>query len=157
MISTTFWRRLIRQANCHSRRVGSQRSRISLQCLGIERIEVRLLMTIQALTGVDPALYGDTASGASSLPSISSDGNIIAFQSMGNNLIPGVELPGEVYTYNRTTGLLTLVTETQIGGNAADQGGGTSTLVSSDGRYVVFTSRSKDLVSVAVGGDLNLD
>ncbi len=46
------------------------------------------MMTVQPLTLAAPSLYGVSGLGASSLPSISADGQLIAFASNADNLVP---------------------------------------------------------------------
>ncbi|MFO1019822.1 MAG: CARDB domain-containing protein [Planctomycetales bacterium] len=121
----------------------------------VEVLETRELLSIQPLTTVDQALNGDTADGLSGAPSVSADGNIIVFQSQAGNLLAGVNVPGQIYAYNRTTDILTLVSAKPDG--SPSQYGGASPVVSLDGKFVLFTSRSKDLVSQDLGTDLNLD
>jgi hypothetical protein len=121
-----------------------------------EHLEPRFMLTIDPLTTVDPAFFGNTGNGASNIPSLSADGNIVVFQSTASDLLPGVTLPNQIYAYNRTTNSSTLVTVNDVGGGPS-QFGGSAPAVSANGQFVVFISTSKDLVSQNVGSDLNLD
>src|SRR4051794_29887769 len=58
----------------------------------------------------DPTPYGASGRGASSRPSISADGQLVAFTSAAENLVPNDpdNLP-DAFVYNRSTGTVTLV------------------------------------------------
>lgn len=122
----------------------------------IEALESRTFLTVDLLSVADPQLYGDTSNGSTELPSMSSSGDVIAFRSFGTNLLAGVGVPGQIYAYNRTTNAASLVTPNQSVGGASAQGG-QFPVVSDDGRFVLFISKGKDLVSQNVGSDLNID
>jgi YD repeat-containing protein len=119
--------------------------------LWLERLEDRTLLTIQPLTLADPSLYGVTANGASSSPSVSADGQLIAFTSKADNLVPNDmdNLP-DAFVYNCSTGTVTLVS---VGLNGMAAGiDGTAPVISPDGRYVVFESGGSYLDQPIVSG-----
>ncbi|MBK7642825.1 MAG: PD40 domain-containing protein [Planctomycetes bacterium] len=81
---------------------------------------------------------------------ISRDGNVVAFESVANNLVPGdTNGAREVFVHDRTTG----VTERVAVDASGNQGNGQSFYpsLSADGRFVAFTSNSSNLVP----GDTN--
>jgi Tol biopolymer transport system component len=86
--------------------------------------------------------------GASSDPSMSSDGRLVAFVSLSSNLVTGVS-GQQIYVRDRQTGQTTVVSKSSAG----DIGGGTSSApaISADGRYVAFVSTSGNLVASVSG------
>jgi archaellum component FlaF (FlaF/FlaG flagellin family) len=90
--------------------------------------------------------------GTSRRQNVSADGQYVVFQSDATNLIPGDTNGGtDVFIYDRNTDIVERVSISDLGaqGNAVSGGPG----VSSDGRYVVFTSQASNLVP----GDTNLN
>src|SRR6201999_2016212 len=77
---------------------------------------------------------------ASDVPSLSSDGRYVAFESSANNLVTGYT-PGvaQIYLYDRQNNTLELISVSTSVPAAADAGC-TSPQVSPDGRYVSFVS-----------------
>jgi Tol biopolymer transport system component len=71
-------------------------------------------------------------------PSISADGNLIAFESSATNLVPGPRNGADVYMLDRTVGSFSRITA----GNDAS----VDPAISADGRHVTFTSIATDLV-----------
>lgn len=94
---------------------------------------------------------GDLACNANCLePSISDDGNIIAFKSAASNLAPGASSNGyNVYTRRLPAGP-TVRANRPDGGGATD-GYASNPKISGDGRFVTFTATSTNLVA----GDTN--
>jgi len=93
---------------------------------------------------------GKEPSQQSRYPSISADGRFVAYDTAGNNMVPGdTTLRRHVYIYDRHTGQTTRVSVSS-GGTAGD-GSSLFASVSSDGRYVAFSSTATNLVS----GDTN--
>ena len=120
------------------------------------------------LAGLDSASTPTTGNGYSREPAISADGNWIAFDSTATNLIEGItDIPNpDVFLVDRNTMTPTLVTR-HFPGAASQTGLGKSTLdfmwrprlfelarwtsenrqsMSSDGRYIVFSSDAPNLV-----------
>jgi len=98
----------------HDRQTGSTR-RVSVDSAGVQ---------------------GNLSSG---LVSISADGQLVAFQSQATNLVPGDNNGVEdVFVHDTQTGATTQVSVNSVGvqGNALSQ----DPAISSDGRYVAFTS-----------------
>jgi Tol biopolymer transport system component len=119
--------------------------------LSVERLEDRVLLAVQGVTPADSSFYGATAAGNSQNPSISSDGQLVAFQSDAGNLVTtdfnGVS---DIFVRNNSTGQVTLVSVDQTGqsGNAASF----NPRISPDGRFVVFDSTATDLVPNSTNG-----
>ena len=87
----------------------------------------------------------------SEFPSISPDGRYVVFNSYADNLVPGdVNQSFDVFLHDRQTGI-TEILSVDPSGAPGDFGGGGSTWISADGRYVSFGSNSTNLVS----GDTN--
>ena len=88
--------------------------------------------------------------GCGESPSVSADGRFVAFSSGATNLDPlGAGAGADVYLRDRelgTTELISLSSEGEVG-----DAGGKHPAISADGRYVVFTSYSANLVP----GDTN--
>ena len=87
--------------------------------------------------------------GASSLPSISSGGQVISFVSLATNLLnPAPAVAGQqVYSYDRLTGTTSLVSKDNsvipVAGNFASDQPSTN----SDGGFVAFSSQATNLVA----------
>lgn len=107
-------------------------------------------LTTNVTTKVSVALGGADPDGRSTLPSISSDGIVVAFQSYASNLVAG-DANGamDVFVRNLSLGTTTRVSVDMSGGDP--DGGSYDPSISSDGRYVAFHSSATDLVA----GDLN--
>ncbi|MDY6789864.1 MAG: calcium-binding protein [Thermodesulfobacteriota bacterium] len=93
---------------------------------------------------------GGQGDGFSYGPSISSDGRYVAFHSIATNLVNGdTNSSDDVFVYDRDTDTIERVSVDNSGmqGNSASY----ESSISSDGRYVAFTSRSTNLVA----GDTN--
>jgi len=101
-------------------------------------------------TCVSMGMYGEPGNYASSKPSISADGNIVAFTSGASNLVPGDtnEYP-DVFAHNRETGTTTRISVSSDGSEG--DLGSTNASISGDGRFVAFVSDATNLVS----GDTN--
>lgn len=91
-----------------------------------------------------------TGNGASSVPSISNDGQWIAFQTLATNLLFGLtdsNAGSDVFLYNRSTGARILVsgqgTATNIAGNSPSN----TPIVSADGNWIAFRSLATNIVS----------
>jgi len=102
------------------------------------------------------ATSGATANNRSGLPSLSADGNIVAFISDGTNLVPGfggyplASING--YVRNMTTGVTTLVNQTPAGTQSQSPYGLVGLKVAAGGRHVIFTSLANDLVADDTNG-----
>lgn len=87
---------------------------------------------------------GGKSDGASNGSSVALDGSIVTFNSRATNLVPGgTSGSNNVFSYNRETGELNLVTASATG-TPADRGGNWG-VVSGSGRYAVFSSTSTNL------------
>jgi hypothetical protein len=119
----------------------------------VEQLEDRLVpSTLQAIS-LPPSnqLPSDTAAGASISPSISQDGNYVAFQSDAPNLVPGQTggLHRNVFLLERSTGTVTLVSRVAGPGNATrapDYADSWSPIISADGRHVIYESWASEVV-----------
>lgn len=91
--------------------------------------------------------YGSEANGDSNYPSISSDGQIVAFGSYASNFDPndGNGLR-DVFVHDRGSGVTQCVSLNTVGltGNGESPGG----VLSSDGRFIAFQSQASDLVLI---------
>ena len=86
--------------------------------------------------------------GAQLSPSISADGNLVAFGSLATNLHPlDTNSNVDAYIRNLTTSVLTLVSKNAAGTAAGNGSSGVPTL-SADGSVVVFSSTATDLVPI---------
>jgi Tol biopolymer transport system component len=103
-----------------------------------------------ALERISVASNGSQPDGDSFDPSVSASGRYIAFTSAGTNLVPGdTNNSYDVYVRDRllgTTEMASVDSNGQEGDNASY-----NSMISPDGRYVVFQSRSTNLVP----GDTN--
>jgi Tol biopolymer transport system component len=114
--------------------------------------------SIELVSRVDPGALSDTAAGASypmtHPPSISRDGRYVAFLSTANNLAPGqIDLsvsPGQqandVFLYDRVARTTTLVSHDAGSSAATGNEESIAPVISADGRWIVYLSRSTNLV-----------
>ncbi len=102
----------------------------------VELLEDRIVPAVQTFDLADISLYGASGSKDSSAPSISADGQLVAFLSDADNLVPNDSNNlNDAFVYNRTTGTVTLVS---VGLNGYAAGCNTAVTISPDGRYVAF-------------------
>jgi Tol biopolymer transport system component len=88
--------------------------------------------------------------GDSSLPSISADGRRVAFVSEASNLLDGdSNRASDILLYDRETETLTWVSRGADGSSAG--GESTGSVISGDGRFVVFQSDASNLVCTGRG------
>jgi Tol biopolymer transport system component len=94
-----------------------------------------------------------SANGSSTKPSISADGMVIAFQSTARDLVLNDTNPfSDVFVFDVKTQTLQLVSVERTGTTSGDRDS-SDPVVSADGRYVAFTSSSRNLVDTPVGGN----
>jgi Tol biopolymer transport system component len=105
-----------------------------------------LVANTTRLVSRTPGPGGPGGDGNSFRPSISSDGNRIAFQSVADNLSTedenGVQ---DIFVRERATGTNTLVSRATGAGGAAADASSDVAEISPSGRYVVFQGRGDDL------------
>jgi Tol biopolymer transport system component len=93
---------------------------------------------------------GTHANGLSESPVLSGDGRYVAFASYANNLVPGdTNTFRDIFVHDRLTRVTTRVNVSSEGKQADIAGGSFS--ISTDGRYVAFSSPATNLVA----GDTN--
>jgi Tol biopolymer transport system component len=99
---------------------------------------------------------GTAGDGASSTPSISGDGSIVAYVSLATNLMaPGIPAVAgqQIYVHNRQTNQIEVIsrdsnaTTVNAGDNVSS-----APAISADGRFVAFVSQSTNLVTAVSGG-----
>jgi Tol biopolymer transport system component len=89
-------------------------------------------------------------------PSLSADGNWLAFASEAPDLVPGQQeteqlpLDPDVFLYDRAHGAITLVSHSTTG--AAGASGSWGPILSADGRYLAFLSTASNLLPGEIGG-----
>ncbi|MBI3785588.1 MAG: PD40 domain-containing protein [Deltaproteobacteria bacterium] len=89
---------------------------------------------------------GIEANAASSLPAISGDGQVVAFTSAANNLVPGdTNNRLDVFICDRRSGQITLVSASSDG--VIGNGDSILPAISADGRFVAFKSLANNLVA----------
>lgn len=134
----------LRRQNRSKPQQGGWRPRLPLR---LEQLEDRTLLSADPLSLTDPSLWGDTGRFASSKPAISSDGQIVVFQSRADNLVAN-DTNGaiDVFAYDRSRGTLQLVS-VNLAGTASADADSTDARVSADGRYVLFTSGASNLTA----------
>jgi Tol biopolymer transport system component len=90
-----------------------------------------------------------SSDGASTARAISADGGRVLFDSTASDLVAGAGGPfrSQVYVADRERGTITLVSHAAGSDSAGSDVGATAGLLSRDGRCVVFSSLSTDLVS----------
>lgn len=98
---------------------------------------------------------GVQADGFSFLPSVSSDGNVVAFESSATTLVPGdTNAAQDVFVRDRQASVTVRASVSSNG----DEGNSASEFadVSDDGRYVVFVSSASNLVPDDTNGSLDV-
>ena len=90
---------------------------------------------------------GAAGNSASSTPSISGDGRLIAFVSQATNLVTGVS-GSQIYVHDRQTNQTSLVSRDN-NASVTNAGGGASSApaISADGRFVAFVSQATNLLA----------
>ena len=93
---------------------------------------------------------GNAGDGASSQPTISADGQFVAFTSVATNLaaIPGGS--GSQIFLRDTVGNATTLVSREIGGNAGN-GASSQPTISADGQFVAFASLATNLAAIPGG------
>ncbi len=114
------------------------------------------LTGVTECVSVDPS--GATGNGRSaeylSSVSISGDGNFVVFESRATNLVSGTHLAGQIYLRDRSAGTTEIVSVDRFGGDGTP--GSLSASVSSDGRYVAFSSWAYKLDSGDTNGKVDI-
>lgn len=87
------------------------------------------------------------SNGGSWYPTISDDGNLVAFASSANNLSPDdAQIHSNIFLRNRSAGTTTLVDVNSAEEQADYQTGGTGPVISANGLFVAFISGATNLV-----------
>ena len=95
---------------------------------------------------------GEIANNNSSAPSLSDDGQVVAFMSVASNLHPEADgTTTHVYVRDRKAGTTELVSRTKAGQPADNNSG--SPVVSGNGRFIAFASYATNLVDDDTNGD----
>jgi Tol biopolymer transport system component len=90
--------------------------------------------------------------GASSQPTISGDGQFVAFTSASNNLTTDPDpAPSQIFLRDTQLNTTTLVSQPSGVGVAVGDGASTQPTISSSGQFVAFTSLATTLVPTVVG------
>ncbi|MBA3530533.1 MAG: PD40 domain-containing protein [Ardenticatenales bacterium] len=113
--------------------------------------------TAGTTTRVSVASDGTQGNGDSRAPAISADGRFIAFESLASNLVSGdTNQMRDIFVYDRETGQSSRVSVGAAGVQANQHS--ESADLSGDGRYIVFKSFARNLVSedTNIQGDIFL-
>ncbi len=98
---------------------------------------------------------GTAGNGASSGPSISGDGSLVAFVSQATNLVNSVS-GSQIYLHNRQTNQIELISRdsnaTTV--NEGDAASSAPAVSSTDGRFVAFASQAANLVTGVSGSQV---
>ena len=92
---------------------------------------------------------GEEGNDASGISAISGNGRFVAFGSNATNLIPGGNLPFNIFVHDRQTGSTEIVSVSSNGSQG--EGFSSAPAISDDGRFVAFDSDATNLVQ----GDQN--
>jgi Tol biopolymer transport system component len=109
-----------------------------------------------AITRVSTSPTGGQANSNSFTPSISADGNLVAFQSFATNLLPNTSnciANGCIFVKNRATGALTRV---DVATSGQPNGATSSPDISGNGRFVAFQSAASNLVAGDANGKIDI-
>jgi hypothetical protein len=93
-------------------------------------------------------------------PAVSADGRYVAFSSKSTNMVPGqvdANNDYDVFLYDQIAGTTTLVSHTAGSATTTGNNGSFSPAgISSDGRFIVYTSSATDLVTGQTGTGQNI-
>jgi CSLREA domain-containing protein len=105
-----------------------------------------------SVTLASMGMGGVPANGRSLSPAISDDGRYVTFVSEATNLVAGdTNNRDDVFLYDRTTCTLSLIS-VAASGTISGSGDSVTPAISPDGRYVVFTSASNNLLPGTTSG-----
>lgn len=118
---------------------------------------------LASLNGVTSLISKDTVTtadgnGASSAPTVSGDGRFVAFVSAATNIVAGFS-GQQVYIHDRNTGANgtnSLISRDNSGTPNAGNQNSSAPSISSDGRYVAFTSLATNLAAGVTGQQIYL-
>jgi Tol biopolymer transport system component len=100
-------------------------------------------------TRVSLSTAGAQGDGGGTMPSISADGEWVAFTSQSSTLVPlANNFVNHVFLRHRPTGVTTLISVTPSGG--LENGASDGPTLSADGRFIAFNSSSNNLVASPV-------
>jgi Tol biopolymer transport system component len=119
-----------------------------------QQIYVRDLQNgLTSLVSRDNNLTPNPGNGVSSAPSISGDGSYVAFTSLATNLVTGATGIGQqIYLHDRFTGANgtnVLISHDNSGTPVQGNGNSSAPSISSNGRFVAFTSLATNLLTPA--------
>ena len=129
------------------------------RALAIESLEPRTLLSAQPIDLASPTLSSVSAALASSVPSISADGQLVAFASSADNLVPNdTDGTPDAFLFDRGTGVVTLISVGSNGQAAGISGTGSplAPVISPDGRYVAFENNAGNILPGVTGDQLYL-
>src|SRR6185503_11226494 len=113
-------------------------------CMGCSSVSLHSAASIQLLTG---GITNATAGGNSFAQSITPDGRYVVFVSHANNLVTNDDFRphGDIFVRDVTRGITSLVSGNTNGSGGGDGNSGYAS-ITSNGRYVVFSSAAGNLV-----------
>jgi Tol biopolymer transport system component len=94
---------------------------------------------------------GNAGNGASSHPTISADGQFVAFTSVATNLASIIGGSGSQIFLRDTVGNTTTLVSREIGGNAGDGASSQPAISATTGQFVAFTSLATNLAAIPGG------
>ncbi len=102
-------------------------------------------LAARAVSLVSVNAQGEAGNGFSGAPSLSADGRYVVFQSAAGNLVPDdTNDKVDIFLRDRTDGTTTRIS---LGLDGAEADGDSSEpVISTDGRYIAFTSKATNLV-----------
>ncbi|MGI5522832.1 S8 family serine peptidase [Micromonospora sp. CA-259024] len=104
---------------------------------------------------VSRASDGTQSNGRSSVPSLSTDGRFVAYDSSASNLVAGdTNGQNDIFVFDRETGTTQRVSVASGGGQSDGYSAGSS--ISADGRYVAFISYASNLVADDTNGTVDV-
>jgi hypothetical protein len=119
-----------------------------------------------SISAIANAGQGTTPNGGSFGPALSTNGQFAAFSSQGTNLVSGYANNNNgdynVYLFNQVSQTTTLVSHDAVSGNAGTASGNGGSFgplsISGNGQFIVYMSKSTDLVTgeVDTNGALNI-
>ncbi len=121
---------------------------------GESDVFLRVLRTLSTVR-VSISSNGGQANGPSFAPSVSGDGQIIAYSSFASNLVPNdTNGTADIFVYNRADGSTLRVSVGSAGAHGT--GDSVSPAISRDGRFVAFQSSASNLSPGDTNGEVDV-
>jgi hypothetical protein len=122
-----------------------------IQPQGITHADMPQSYSVETMELISQKSDGTLGNNASSYPSVSANGQFVAFESWADNLVADdTNVLPDIFVKDRSTGTIERVSVSSSGVEA--DGASSQASISGDGRYVAFTSEATNLVADDTNG-----